>query len=433
MRQFIGILLYFGVYQLPRTRIVWMTGSSISLISDVMTRDRFEEIRRYLHFLDSEKAVNNPDRLCKVRLFLDPIQETMNNISPSIIYSIDEQMISYKGRTILRQYMPAKPTKWGIKVFFLCGSTGLMYKFLVYDGQNSFDTNYTAGLVLHLCEDLLPGTQVYFDNYFSSQALINTLRLKHVYVVATMRANRCKEVASQLESENSLKKKGRGSMDWRTNASNDTIFVRWFDNRAVLMVSTFCGVGESDNTVSRWDRKRKARIQVPVPDIVIAYNRHMGGVDLVDSLLSYYKICLRSKKWTTRMFYHFVDVAVTNSWLEFRRDNKQQPIMDLLKFRIYIAETLVKKDHCAKRKAGRPSLLSTHVASRQKVMCIKPLYEVRKDGVGHLPIALSSEDKGKCAYCSTKEKQVFSTIKCRKCDAFLCVKRDKNCFELYHS
>jgi hypothetical protein len=275
IEKFMGLCLYFGIYQLPRTRIAWMTGCAITVISEVLSRDRFEEIRRYLHFLAPEKAINNADRLCKVRLFTEPILEAMKNIPQSNVYSLDEQMVSFKGRTILRQYMPAKPTRWGIKIFFLCAHSGLMHKFIIYDGKNHFEENFTSGLVLQLCQDLPPGSQVYFDNYFSSLSVVERLRLKNIYVVATMRSNRCRDVANLLETEETLKMHGRGSMDWRTNATNDTIIIRWFDNRAVLLCSTYCGIGQPQ-TITRWNRNTRAHIEVPVPQVVKAYNIWAG-------------------------------------------------------------------------------------------------------------------------------------------------------------
>jgi hypothetical protein len=33
--------------------------------------------------------------------------------------AVDEAMIGFKGRFILKQYLPGKPTKWGIKAWVL--------------------------------------------------------------------------------------------------------------------------------------------------------------------------------------------------------------------------------------------------------------------------------------------------------------------------
>src|SRR6218665_1150261 len=39
-------------------------------------------------------------------------------------------------------------------------------------------------------------------------------------------------------------------------------------------------------------------ISVTRPDIVNQYNANMGGMDLMDRIISYYRISARTKKWT---------------------------------------------------------------------------------------------------------------------------------------
>lgn len=36
--------------------------------------------------------------------------------------ALDESMVAHKGRSVHRQYMPAKPTKWGLKVWVVAES-----------------------------------------------------------------------------------------------------------------------------------------------------------------------------------------------------------------------------------------------------------------------------------------------------------------------
>jgi len=50
--------------------------------------------------------------------------------------SIDEGMIAFKGRLSFRQYLPAKPTKYGIKVWMAADSSnGYVVNFSVYLGS----------------------------------------------------------------------------------------------------------------------------------------------------------------------------------------------------------------------------------------------------------------------------------------------------------
>lgn len=55
--------------------------------------------------------------------------------------SIDEQMIPFKGHLSIKQYVKGKPSPWGIKAFALCGRSGLLYDFAIYQGENTIPTD----------------------------------------------------------------------------------------------------------------------------------------------------------------------------------------------------------------------------------------------------------------------------------------------------
>lgn len=47
---FIGICIYMSILHLPSTRSYWNNSLDIPAVSQVMTCNRFEEIKRFLHF-----------------------------------------------------------------------------------------------------------------------------------------------------------------------------------------------------------------------------------------------------------------------------------------------------------------------------------------------------------------------------------------------
>ena len=108
--------------------------------STIMSCRQFELIMRYLQLNDSEKQPEkgdtNYDRLYKIR----PIyNEIINNFKTSYIpqqnISIDESIIGFKGRLSWIQYMPKKPTKWGIKSWVLADSeTAYVWNMALYTG-----------------------------------------------------------------------------------------------------------------------------------------------------------------------------------------------------------------------------------------------------------------------------------------------------------
>ncbi|KAJ8965522.1 hypothetical protein NQ314_004071 [Rhamnusium bicolor] len=59
------------------------------------------------------------------------------------------------------------------------------------------------------------------------------------------------------------------------------------------------------------------KVTIRCPLMVKDYNSSMGYVDKADQLKSTYEISRKSKKWWHRIIWHFVDVAVVNSFTIF--------------------------------------------------------------------------------------------------------------------
>lgn len=90
------------------------------------------------------------------------------------------------------------------------------------------------------------------------------------------------------------------------------------DSKCVIFLSTYLGV-EPITKISRYNRKTKMRELISCPNVIIEYNKHMGGVDLQDSMLGRFKINMKSHKYYLRLFYHLLDMTVVNSWTLYRR------------------------------------------------------------------------------------------------------------------
>ncbi|XP_003382128.1 conserved hypothetical protein [Trichinella spiralis] len=54
------------------------------------------------------------------RLKCDKLAAFRNMWTPSAFLTVDEQLVSTRARSSLRQYMPCKPGKYGIKIFWCC-------------------------------------------------------------------------------------------------------------------------------------------------------------------------------------------------------------------------------------------------------------------------------------------------------------------------
>lgn len=82
------------------------------------------------------------------------------------------------------------------------------------------------------------------------------LSQKQIYAVGTVRTNRF--VKPPFLSDKQMSRMGRGTAyEISTNMENCNLcLVKWFDTRAVTLVSNFVGSGNSE-TIQRWDKKTK--------------------------------------------------------------------------------------------------------------------------------------------------------------------------------
>ena len=96
----------------------WSTETNIPAVSNAMSVNRFDKIKRFFHCNDNDKLLprgsRNYDKLYKVRLVISAVLNNCKKIPPEEKNSIDEEMIPTKCRSGLRQYLPKKPHKWGL-------------------------------------------------------------------------------------------------------------------------------------------------------------------------------------------------------------------------------------------------------------------------------------------------------------------------------
>ena len=112
---------------------------------------------------------------------------------PSRECAIHEAMVPYKGHSSLKQYMPNKPVKRGLKVWMRSDSNnGYVPQFQVYVGKvASSETGLGARVVKDLTRSLTNKHHIVFcDNFFTSVNLFHQLHQEGIYACGTLRANR---------------------------------------------------------------------------------------------------------------------------------------------------------------------------------------------------------------------------------------------------
>ena len=214
----------------------------------------------------------------------------------------------------------------GLKLFVLCDTQQIVHNFEIFTGKilpvDGFpDLGATSNIVIQLSKVVEADLNhvLCFDSWYTSMNLLMELSKRKIFAIGTVRSNRL--LGCTLQSDSKLKTKGRGSFDEKcTNIDRvDLRVVKWYDNCAVIMAST-CFDAQPLLTVDRYDRRKKQTVGIQCPSIVKKYIQCMGKVDLLDALVSYFRIHLKSKKYYHRLFFHLVDMAVVTGWLLYQRD-----------------------------------------------------------------------------------------------------------------
>lgn len=426
IRAFLGINLVMGYHVLPSLRDYWSSDPDLQVpyIANVMPRQRFEVIRNALHFANNEEMLprSNPDfdRAFKVRPVMDHFNQCFQNArNPSLQQSIDEHMIRFKGHNIMKQYIKSKPIKWGFKMWCRCDSkSGYLYQFDLYTGKKT-DTEHGLGetVVIMLTKDLEDlCCEIYIDNFFNSPLLQLKLQEQHIYLCGTVRVDR-KHMPKNLKPDKDLKR-GESQM----LSANGITCVKWMDNRSVVMLSNFINSTDSV-TVSRRQQKSAERIQIPCPEIIVAYNKFMGGVDLMDQKKTAYEVDRKSKiKYYLRIFFDLIDISVNNAHCIFTQLNQSlnpqtKPITPL-QYRQMIARFLIGSYTNRKRSIPAGPVRS----SKNTLPAPQPEHQLAK-----------MEKRMRCAQCAKDKVENRTDNMCQTCQVHLCYTKARNCFEKYHT
>ena len=421
---YFGFMILMGIVRLPRFDDYWRKDAiyHYSPVASRITRDRFRELKKYLHFANNSTlaAPQTPgyDKLGKIRPIITMLGDQFAAVcSAAKDISIDEAMIPFKGRSSLKQYMPLKPTKRGIKIWMRAdANTGYVSAFNVYTGKkgDSVEKGLGSKIVKSLCEKLHnTHRHIYFDNFFSSVDLALDLVRVGLYSCGTLRSNR-KGFLTQLKQfvKKGLPERGQS----KTYQCGNLCVSVWQDKRPVTTIAT-----NSDPTTSDTVQRKKrdgTSTAYSCPRSVSKYNRYMGGVDRNDQLRSYYHVRLKSRKHYKYIFWFLFDLSITNAYIlsQYLPEYRGKKLKD---FRVTLAQELI-GSYTSRKRIGRPSITAPS-ATR---VC-----------QSHFPTKASGK-YNRCHYCYKYKHERRSTVwYCSDCGHHFCHTghKDTDCFRKYHT
>ena len=421
---YMGFMVLMGIVRLPRTEDYWKKDAiyHYTPIANRISRERFRELHKFLHFANNTTLAppGTPgyDKLGKVKPIILMIGEQIASVcDPGKEVSIDEAMIPFKGRSSLKQYLPLKPIKRGIKVWTMAdANTGYVSAFDIYTGKKGSTTEKGLGatVVKHLCERLYNSYRhIYYDNFFSSVDLGLDLLRSGLYSCGTLRSNR-KGFPKDLKP---LVKKGlprRG--DSKTYQQGNLTVSVWQDSRPVVTIATNADP-TTTTSVARKNRDGTTN-SYTCPHSIAAYNHYMGGVDRNDQLRGYYHVRLKCRKFYKYIFWFLFDLSITNAYILYHShpDNHRKRLID---FRTTLATELI-GSYSSRKRPGRSSIS-------------RPL--ARRFCQAHYPMKASSGTAHRCHYChNNRHERRSTTWQCKDCDVYLCHfgHPDSDCFRKYH-
>ncbi|XP_047987041.1 piggyBac transposable element-derived protein 4-like [Leguminivora glycinivorella] len=428
-KTFFGILITMSCINYPKIRMYWNRKWAIDLIAKAMARNRFATLRRSLKVVfDDEisEEMRAADHLWKVRPIINRVLEGCHKQERQQNIAVDEMIIPLKGTSSIKQYCPNKPNPTGIKIVVLVNPNGMICDFVTYQGEN----NLAEEIVLFLTRTLVPGHVLYFNRNFTTVELAKELNQNGFKCVGAIKKSRLpREVKSELISDEALAKK-QGSHDVLVSSDGEMAVTKWYDNKSSLYLSTILAA-ESIGIRKRYDRKKRKTVPIPRPEVAREYRSIMSSVNLTERLLASCYSKARMSKWTLRFIHHFMDLAVCNSWLKYKKEMQTlqvsgHKIYQLWEFKRLIGEQLIEST-LSNGSDGEGE--ESYVGSKRVWRPLAPLPSKvkRTQGNAHMP------EVGSVQRCRNKGCEMKTTISCITCNMHLCLTRKRNCFKQFHT
>lgn len=323
------------------------------------------------------------------------------NYTPYEYVTIDEMLPSFRGRCPFRQYLPNKPSKYGIKIFALADSkTFYVSKMEVYLGKQppgAFEVSYSAQEVVQRLVAPISGTwrNVTIDNWFTSFPLaIELLNHHKLTIVGTVKKNKREIPPNFVQTRN------RENYTSIFGFRDEITIVSYVPKKGknVVLFSTM----HHDAAIDV-DSGEKAK-----PEIITLYNRTKGGVDTVDQLCASYNTSRNSRRWPLTIFFTLLNVAGINSRVIYTLNN-----LNNVKRKLFLKKLALDliSDGLQQRESN------VHLKKELRGT-IKRLTNCKQ--INNPPKQPRTDTPQRCSECPRK-KDRKTKYSCQSCSVFLCL------------
>ena len=357
MRCFFGLLLLIGVYKGKNSSIaeLWSKHDGRPIFNSAMPRDRFYLLLRCIRF-DVRENRNVNDKFAPMRhIFERVVTKFRGSYQAGANVTVDEQLVTFRGRCGFKIYMPSKPGKYGIKIWALVDSeTRYCLNLQPYLGRIGENREIGQGqrVVLELTDYISgSGRHITGDNFFTSLELSRALLGRNLTYSGTIRKNK-HEIPHQF-----LPHRERPVQSSIFGFTNDATLVSYVpkQSRAVILLSTL----HHQPNISNIQQK---------PEIIIDYNRCKAGVDTLDQLVRCYSCKRKTKRWPFAMFANLLDICAYNAFVLFTNVHPQYHAAKSHRRRLFII-------HLAKSMLPVPALIPAPLAAGPPVPAVQRNYK----------------------------------------------------------
>ncbi|XP_066257800.1 piggyBac transposable element-derived protein 4-like [Euwallacea similis] len=386
----LGLLYLAGVFRSSRQNLedLWANdGTGVDIFRSTMPLKRFQILVACFRF-DCAGTRNDRrriDKLAPIRAIFERfINHCQECYTPSEYMTIDEKLEAFRGRCGIRQYIPNKPAKYGIKVFALVDArTFYIFNLGVYVGKQP--------------DGLFPLSNKPDDIVLR---LVEPIREYKLTAVCTLKKNK-REIPPVM-----LAVRGREERISMFGFQSDIMLVSYIPKKGknVLLFSTLHHDRKIDTDTNEWKK----------PEVITFYNFTKGGVDVVDELSGTYSVSRNSRRWPLTLFYSILNSAAINAMIIWKSNNNDKtsklPRRKLLK---ELGLFLV-KEYREKRQEN------PYVRRELRRQIAETSGSSDGQGIRGDPFAKRQKVSRRCCLCPRKaDRKSFYT--CHSCNHYICM------------